>query len=66
MLQRIEQATGRAARRELLPMQPGEVIETCADVTDLERDIGFRPSIGIEEGIRRFVSWYRDHMAERR
>ena len=47
-------------------MQPGEVIETCADVTDLERDIGFRPSIGIEEGIRRFVSWYRDHMAELR
>ena len=66
VLQRIEQATGRAARRELLPMQPGEVIETCADVTDLERDIGFRPSIGIEEGIRRFVSWYRDHMAELR
>jgi UDP-glucuronate 4-epimerase len=64
VLERIEQATGRIARRELLPMQPGDVMETCADVTDLERDIGCRPSIGIEEGIRRFVSWYRDHMAE--
>ena len=59
----IEQATGREARRELLPMQPGDVTETCADVASLEHEIGFRPSTPIEEGIRRFVDWYRRYAA---
>ena len=59
----IEQATGREARRELVPMQPGDVTETCADVGALEREIGFRPSTPIEEGIRRFVDWYRRYAA---
>ena len=63
VLRLIEQAAGRTATRELLPMQPGDVAETCADVTDLEREIGFRPGTPIEEGIRRFVAWYRDHAA---
>ena len=42
-------------------MQPGDVVETFADVGDLMRDAGFRPQTPIEEGIGRFVSWYRDH-----
>ena len=42
-------------------MQPGDVPETFADVRDLEREIGFRPKTSIEEGIRRFVAWYRDY-----
>jgi len=63
VLRLIEHAAGRTAARELLPMQPGDVAETCADVTDLEREIGFRPGTPIEEGIRRFVAWYRDHAA---
>jgi len=41
-------------------MQPGDVLETCADVDDLMRDVGFRPSTSIEEGVRRFVAWYRE------
>jgi UDP-glucuronate 4-epimerase len=45
----------------LLPMQPGEVPATCADVTELMQDTGFRPSTSIEEGIRRFVAWYREY-----
>jgi len=40
-------------------MQPGDVPETCADVEDLARDVGFRPATPIEEGIGRFVAWYR-------
>jgi UDP-glucuronate 4-epimerase len=61
VLRLIEQAAGRAVRRELLPMQPGDVAETRADVADLERDFGFHPSTPIEEGVKRFVAWYRDH-----
>jgi UDP-glucuronate 4-epimerase len=61
VLRLIEQAAGRTAERELMPMQPGDVAETCADVADLEREFGFRPSTPIEEGVRRFVAWYRDH-----
>jgi len=55
----IEEAIGKPALRELLPMQPGDVPETYADVADLERAVGFRPKTSIEEGIRRFVDWFR-------
>jgi UDP-glucuronate 4-epimerase len=59
----LEAELGRSAVRELVAMQPGDVAETCADVTDLERDTGFRPSTPIEEGVRRFAVWYRAHLA---
>jgi UDP-glucuronate 4-epimerase len=55
----LEKCLGRKARRELLPMQPGDVPETYADVDDLMRAVGFRPSTAIETGIRNFVDWYR-------
>ena len=55
----LEAALGRKARLELLPMQPGDVPETYADVADLARDVGFKPATPIEEGIARFVAWYR-------
>ena len=54
----IERAVGRPAVREFLPMQPGDVLETCADISDLEREIGFRPKTSIEDGTRRFVEWF--------
>jgi UDP-glucuronate 4-epimerase len=57
----LEQELGRTALKDMLPMQPGDVTETFADVGDLMRDAGFRPQISIEDGIRRFVAWYRDH-----
>lgn len=57
----FEQELGRTAKKEFLPMQPGDVLETYADIDDLEREIGFRPKTSIEEGIRRFVAWYRDY-----
>ena len=55
----IEQAVGRTAVREFLPMQPGDVLETCADSSDLERVVGFKPNTSIEEGTRRFIEWFR-------
>jgi UDP-glucuronate 4-epimerase len=57
----FEQALGRTAVKEYLPMQPGDVFETYADIDDLAREIGFRPKTSIEEGIRAFVAWYRDY-----
>jgi UDP-glucuronate 4-epimerase len=57
----LEKEFGKGALKELLPMQPGDVEATYADVTDLERDIGFRPSTAIEEGIARFAKWYREY-----
>jgi UDP-glucuronate 4-epimerase len=57
----LEQELGRTVAKEFLPMQPGDVPETYADVSALEREIGFRPKTSIEEGIRRFVAWYRDY-----
>jgi UDP-glucuronate 4-epimerase len=57
----IEKATGREAIKTFLPMQPGDVLDTNADVDDLIRDVGFAPNTPIEEGMRRFVEWYRDY-----
>ena len=59
----LEKALGKTAKKELLPMQPGDVPATYADIEDLARDIGFKPSTTIEEGIARFVTWYRDYHA---
>lgn len=56
----LENELGRAAVKDMLPMQPGDVMETFADVDDLMRDTGFRPRTPIEQGIRRFVTWYRE------
>jgi UDP-glucuronate 4-epimerase len=57
----LEKELGRTAVKDMLPMQPGDVSETFADVGDLMRDIGFRPETSIEDGIRHFVAWYRGH-----
>ena len=55
----LEAALGRPAIRELMPMQPGDVHETCADVEDLRQAVGFAPTTPIAEGIGRFVEWFR-------
>ena len=56
----IEQALGKIAQKEYLPMQPGDVPKTEADVTDLQQDLGYKPNTPVEEGIKRFVEWYRE------
>ena len=57
----IEQACGKAAIRQMMPMQPGDVRETFADISAIERDLGFRPTTSITEGVPRFVDWYRQY-----
>jgi UDP-glucuronate 4-epimerase len=54
----IERVTGKRAIRELCPMQPGDVVETCAETSDLARAVGFRPATPLSEGVGRFVAWY--------
>ncbi|HBG29672.1 MAG TPA: capsular biosynthesis protein CpsI, partial [Gammaproteobacteria bacterium] len=55
----LEAALGRSARLDLQPMQPGDVPDTWADCTPLQRDTGYKPSTPVSEGITRFVAWYR-------
>lgn len=57
----LEECLGRKAKMELLPMQPGDVPSTMADVSELEAAVGFRPRTSVEEGVRRFVEWYRQY-----
>jgi UDP-glucuronate 4-epimerase len=57
----IEECLGRKAEKNLLPMQPGDVPDTYADVDDLVRDFDYRPDTRIEEGVRRFVDWYKGY-----
>ena len=57
----LEQTIGKKAIRELLPMQPGDVPATYADVDDLMRDVGFKPSTPIAEGIAQFIAWYKQY-----
>ncbi len=57
----IENCLGKKARKNMLPMQPGDVPATYANIDDLVRDTGFRPSTTLEEGIPKFIEWYRDY-----
>jgi len=54
----LEQCLGKKAQLEMLPLQPGDVPDTQADVSDLERDVGYKPRVTVEEGVRKFVDWY--------
>ncbi len=59
----LEACLGRKASKNLLPLQPGDVPDTFADVNALVEDLGYRPSTPVEVGIRRFVDWYREYYA---
>ena len=61
LIETIEKALGKTAVKNFLPLQPGDVLATYADVDDLTRDVGFKPSTPIEAGVRRFVDWYRSY-----
>ena len=60
-IEAIEAALGRTAEKNFLPMQPGDVSSTHADVSDLQNAVGYRPDTPLEEGIQRFVNWYCDY-----
>jgi UDP-glucuronate 4-epimerase len=57
----LEKELGKTAVKDYLPMQPGDVPATCADIDDLQRDFGFQPATPIEVGIHNFVAWYREY-----
>ncbi|MEN4765436.1 NAD-dependent epimerase [Pantoea agglomerans] len=59
-IEAIEKALGITAKKNLMPMQPGDVLETSADTEALFKAIGFKPQTGVEEGVKNFVDWYRD------
>jgi len=57
----IEKKLGRKAEKNLLPLQPGDVVSTCADISDLHRHVGYEPATDIETGIERFCEWYQGY-----
>ncbi|WP_226391197.1 NAD-dependent epimerase [Penaeicola halotolerans] len=57
----LEEHLGKKAKRELLPMQDGDVVATYADISPLQREVGFKPSTSIEKGLAEFVKWYRSY-----
>ena len=59
-IEAVEQAAGVAINKEFMPIQPGDVVATFADVSELEQDMGYRPSTPVTEGMRRTVAWYRE------
>ena len=62
----LEQCLGRKAQKRFLPLQPGDVPDTCADVEDLVREVGYRPATPVEAGVRRFVDWFCEYYGYRR
>jgi UDP-glucuronate 4-epimerase len=61
-IEALEEAFGRKAERNLLPLQPGDVPDTFADVSDLERELGYRPRTSVRTGVAHFVAWYKEYM----
>jgi len=63
-IETLEKAIGKVAQKEYLPMQPGDVYQTYADVTELQKDFDFKPSTSIEDGLGRFAKWYFEYYGE--
>jgi UDP-glucuronate 4-epimerase len=63
-IETLEAALGKKSAKELLPMQPGDIAATYADVAALEQDVGYKPSMDLKEGIQRYVDWYRAYYRE--
>jgi UDP-glucuronate 4-epimerase len=60
-IETIEKHLGKTAEKELLPLQPGDVVDTYADVEDLVQDVGYKPNTSIDQGIEKFVVWYKSY-----
>lgn len=61
MIQFIEQGLGKTAQKNLLPLQPGDFLENFADIAKAKKDLGFEPKTALEEGIKKFVGWYKEY-----
>ena len=57
-IETLEQCLGKKAQKDLLPLQPGDVPDTYADVQDLVSDLGYKPDTSVEQGVANFVDWY--------
>jgi UDP-glucuronate 4-epimerase len=62
-IEAIEESVGKKAIKELLPLQPGDVLDTYADVSEFQQHVGYAPKVGVKEGVGSFVSWYRDYFS---
>ncbi|MDN5862538.1 MAG: capsular biosynthesis protein CpsI, partial [Salinisphaera sp.] len=60
-IERLEQCLGVEAKKEFLPLQPGDIEATHADVSGLFEAVGYRPQVSVDEGVARFVDWYRNY-----
>jgi len=60
-IQLIENNLGQVAKKNLLPMQAGDFLENFADITKAKKDLGFAPKVSIEEGVKKFVAWYKEY-----
>jgi UDP-glucuronate 4-epimerase len=60
VIQILESCLGKKAEKKMMPIQPGDVLETYADISDLEKYVGYRPATPIRVGVEKFASWYRD------
>jgi len=63
-IQELEKAMGKSAEKIMMPMQPGDVVSTYADVTDLSENTGYKPSTSLESGVKKFVDWYKVYYVE--
>jgi UDP-glucuronate 4-epimerase len=59
-IEAIEETLGKKAQKNMLPMQPGDVPSTYADITALEKELGYKPKVDVKEGIEKFIKWYRE------
>ena len=57
----LENSLGKKAEKELLPLQPGDVPDTYADVDDLVAEFGYKPSMGVKQGVANFTKWYKEY-----
>ena len=57
----IEKELGKKAKKELLPLQQGDIPDSLADISSLTKDTGYRPQISYREGIKNFISWYKEY-----
>lgn len=64
-IETLERCLGKTAKKNFLPLQPGDVLETCADVSDLAADVGFKPQTSLQDGIQKFVDWYQNYYGPR-
>ena len=63
-IEAFEKAFGKEAKKDFLPLQPGDVLETFSDMSDMKRDFGFTPAVDVNEGVSRYVAWFRDYYSK--